>query len=405
MAAVIEPGDRLARFNAWVLAAASALAGANALVVTATGGLVGQLLTGNLSLATVPVLTMVIGTAAFAFPAALSMRRFGRRNGFAGGALIGALGGVLGAYAIIRANFALFCLATACCGAYQAFVVQYRFAAADTATPAYRPRAIALALGGGLAAAFIGPQLIVTTKDLWAPYLFAATYVAQAAFAAIACLVLLRLRAPPPHQRPKGKGRPIGEILADGRLLSAMALAMVAQSVMNLVMTSTPLAMVGCGLPVSSAAYAIQWHVIGMYAPSFITGQLISRFGVLRIGLAGCAIFVACGMVAETGISVVHFDVALILLGLGWNFAFLSATAAVTNLTRPEERAKVQATNDMVVFGGTALAAYFSGVLLSAFGWSGIAAMVFPAAFIGTALIIASRRQRQLVTVARPNTI
>jgi len=188
-------------------------------------------------------------------------------------------------------------------------------------------------------------------------------------------------------------------------LLAAMALGMVAQSVMNLVMTSTPLAMVGCGLPVSSAAYAIQWHVIGMYAPSFVTGHLISRFGVLRIGLVGCAIFVACGLVAEAGITTIHFDVALILLGLGWNFAFLSATAAVTNFTRPEERAKVQATNDVVVFGGTALAAYFSGVLLSAFGWTGIAAMVFPAALIGTALIIASRRQRQLVAVARPNTI
>ncbi|SEE25768.1 Predicted arabinose efflux permease, MFS family [Rhizobiales bacterium GAS191] len=400
MAAVTEAGDRLARFNAWVLAAAAALAGANASVVVATSGLVGRVLTGEMKLATVPVLTFVVGTAVSAFPAAFSMRRFGRRNGFAGGALFGVLAGVLGAVAIIHGSFLLFCIATFSCGAYQAFVVQYRFAAADTATPAYRPRVIALALGGGLAAAFVGPQLVIQTQDMWAPYLFAATYVAQAAFAAIAFFVLLLLRAPPLHEWPRGKGRPIGEILSDRRLVAAMLLGMVSQGVMNLVMTSTPLAMVGCGLPVASAAYAIQWHIIGMYAPSFVTGQLIARFGIARIGLVGCAIFVICGLVAQAGISVLHFDIALLLLGVGWNFAFLSATAAVTGAARPEERAKVQATNDVVVFGGTAFAAYFSGVLLGLFGWAGIAATVFPAAALGAMLILVSRRHSQRLATA-----
>jgi len=396
MAAVTEAGDRLARFNAWVLAAAAALAGANASVVIATSGLVGRMLTGRIEIATVPVLTFVLGTASFAFPAAFSMRRFGRRKGFAGGALLGVGAGLIGARAIVDGSFPLFCVATFCCGAYQAFVVQYRFAAADTATPAYRPRAIALALGGGVASAFVGPQLVITTENLWAPHLFAATYVAQAAFAGIAFCVLLLLRAPPPHEAPAGKGRPIGEILADGRLLAAMLLGMVSQGVMNLIMTSTPLAMVGCGLPVSSAAYAIQWHIIGMYAPSFVTGRLIARFGTARIGLAGCAILLVCGTVAESGLTTTHFDVALLLLGVGWNFAFLSATAAVAGVTRPQERAKVQATNDCVVFGGTAFAAYFSGVLLGVFGWSGIAATVFPAAVIGAALILVSRRARRI---------
>jgi len=179
-------------------------------------------------------------------------------------------------------------------------------------------------------------------------------------------------------------------------ILFAMLLGMVSQGVMNLVMTSTPLAMVGCGLTISSAAYAIQWHIIGMYAPSFLTGRLIARFGIARIGLAGCAILVVCGVVAESGLSVVHFNIALLLLGIGWNFAFLSATATVTSVTRPQERAKVQATNDFVVFGGTAFAAYFSGVLLGAFGWNGIAATVFPAAVLGVALIFASRRAHRL---------
>jgi predicted MFS family arabinose efflux permease len=396
MAAVTEAGDRLARFNAWVLAAAAALAGANASVVIATSGLVGRALTGEMKLATIPVLTFVLGTTASAFPAAFSMRRFGRRSGFAGGALLGMLAGVLGATAIFHASFALFCLATFCCGAYQAFVAQYRFAAADTATPAYRPRAIALTLGGGVAAAFVGPELVRVTQDMWVPYLFAATYVGQAAFAGIAFIVLTLLRVPPPHERPVGKGRPIGEILADSRIVAAMLLGMVSQGVMNLIMTSTPLAMVGCGLPVTSATFAIQWHIVGMYAPSFVTGHLISRFGILRVGLVGCAIFLLCGVVAEAGISVLHFNVALLLLGLGWNFAFLSATAAVTSVTRPEERAKVQAANDFVVFGGTAFAAYFSGVLLDVFGWAGIAAAAFPAALLGAILILASRRAHRL---------
>ena len=396
MAAVTGAGDRLARFNAWVLAAAAALAGANASVVVATSGLVGRTLTGSMTTATVPVLTFVLGTAAFAFPAAFSMRRFGRRNGFAGGALLGILAGVIGATAIIHGLFALFCFATFCCGAYQAFVVQYRFAAADTATPAYRPRAIALALGGGLAAAVVGPQLIITTQNMWLPYTFAATYVGQAVFAAIAFVVLLLLRAPPPHEAPVGRGRPIGEILSDGRLVAAILLGMVSQGVMNLMMTSTPLAMVGCGLPVTSAAYAIQWHIIGMYAPSFVTGRLIARFGVGRVGLAGCAILLVCGTVAESGLTTWHFDIALALLGVGWNFAFLSATAFVASVTRPEERAKVQVTNDFIVFGGTAFAAYFSGVLLGVFGWNGIAAMTFPAACIGVALILVSRRARRV---------
>ena len=396
MPSLTEPGDRLARFNAWVLAAAAALAGANASVVVATSGLVGRTLTGELRYATIPVLTFVLGTAAFAFPAAFSMRHFGRRAGFAGGAQLGVVAGLIGAYAIVKGLFLLFCFGTFCAGGYQAFVVQYRFAAADTATPAYRARAIALALGGGLAAAVVGPQLILATQDLWPPYLFAATYLGQAAFGALAFLVLLLLRAAPPHQLPVGKGRPIGEILADPGILAAILLGMVSPGVMNLMMTPTPLAMVGCGLPASSAPYAIQWHIIGMYAPSFITGRLIGRYGTARIGLLGCALLLVCGSVAEAGLTTWHFDIALLLLGVGWNFAFLSATATVAAFTRPQERAKVQATNDFIVFGGTAFAAYYSGGLLETLGWSGIAAATFPAACVGALLIVVTRRARRV---------
>jgi hypothetical protein len=171
---------------------------------------------------------------------------------------------------------------------------------------------------------------------------------------------------------------------------------MVSQGVMNLMMTSTPLAMVGCGLPASSAPYAIQWHIIGMYAPSFITGRLIGRYGTARIGLLGCALLLVCGSVAEAGLTTWHFDIALLLLGVGWNFAFLSATATVAAFTRPQERAKVQATNDFIVFGGTAFAAYYSGGLLETLGWSGIAAATFPAACVGALLIVVTRRARRV---------
>lgn len=393
MSQTLTAGDRMARHNALVLSCATALAGANASVVIATGGLVGQMLSGEAGMATVPILTFVVGTALATFPAALSMRRFGRRAGFIAGCLIGVLGGLLGALAILRGSFGLFCAATAGCGMYQAFVMQYRFAAADTATPSYRPKAISWVLAGGVAAAFVGPQTIIATKDAWAPHVFAVTFVAQAAFALAAALVLLALRAPPPADEPRGVSRSLTQIFANRYLVCAVLLAMLAQAVMNLVMTATPLAMVGCGLPVSSAALAIQWHILGMFGPSFVTGRLITRYGRIPIAVAGFALMALCGAVALAGLDVLHFYAALILLGVGWNFAFVSATTMVTDCYRPQERAKVQAANDFIVFAGTALASFGSGVLLARFGWTGVVVTLFPVAVVGI-LLLARQRVR-----------
>jgi MFS family permease len=398
MSASQMDGDRLARHNALVLAAATALAGANASVVISTGAIVGKMLSGETSLATIPVLFFVLGTAGFAFPASYAMRRMGRRAGFMGGALFGVFAGLVGALAVVQGSFAMFSFGTFLCGAYQAFVLQYRYAAADTATPAFRPKAISWTLAGGLAAAFVGPQLVVWTKDSWAPYAFSATYVAQAMFALIAIFVLIALRAPPVKVVPTSSGRPLAEIFRDPRLVSAVLLGMIAQAVMNLVMTATPLAMVGCALPISTAALAIQWHIVGMYGPSFFTGNLIGRFGREKVAMAGFVILAVSGVVAEAGLTVWHFWISLILLGIGWNFAFVSATAMVTDCHTPDERAKVQASNDFLIFGGTALAAWSSGWILDAYGWSGVAFTLFPAALVGFVLVvIAMRRARRVM--------
>lgn len=383
----LNQGDSLARYNAFVLAAATALAGANASVVIATGGLIGRTLSGDVGLATIPVLFFVVGTAATTFPASFLMRAIGRRGGFIVGSLMGVAGGLVGSLAILKGSFGLYCVSTALCGSYQAFVMQYRFAAADTASPAFRPKAISWVLAGGVAAAFVGPQMVIATKDHWAPHLFAMTYLWQAGFALLAAGALTALRAPPPAVGPRVEGRKLREIFSDRRLVSAVALATLAQGVMNFVMTSTPLAMVGCGLPVSSAALSIQWHILGMFAPSFVTGHLIARFGKERVALAGFALLASCGLVALSGLSVWHFHIALILLGVGWNFAFVSATTMLSDGHRPEERAKVQATNDFIVFGGTALAAWSAGLVLERYGWGGVVASVFPTALFAYAII------------------
>ena len=388
MVGVKGAGDRLARYNAWILAAAAALAGANASVVIATSGLVGRALTGEMKLATIPVLTFVLGTAASAFPAAFSMRRFGRRNGFAGGALFGVVAGLLGATAIVHANFALFCLATSWAGAYQAFVVQYRFAAADTATPAYRPRAIALALGGGVASAFVGTRLVNFTQDLWVPYLFAATYLAQSLLAVIAGVVLMFLDIPVPPRRPaEGEGRPLLEIARQPRFIVAVACGVASYSMMNLVMTSAPLAMVMCDHSVTEASLGLQWHVLGMFVPSFITGTLIARFGVERIIATGFALLLASATINLTGITIWHFWVGLVLLGFGWNFGFIGATVLVAQCHHHNERNRVQAFNDFLVFGSMAIGSFSSGKLLHVAGWGAVNMVVFPTVLAAAALL------------------
>lgn len=396
--------DRLAKRNAVLLALAQALGGASASIVIATGPLVGyMMLEEDKALATLPVSAMVLGTAFGTIPAGMIMRRFGRRAGFTGAALLGALSGLLASFAVFRDNFALFALACSLGGFAGAFVHQYRFAAADTASEVFKPKAISWVLAGGVLAGVVGPQTVIATKDMFAPILFAGTYLAQAGLALVSLFLLAFVRIPKPPRltREQSGGRPLLQIMSQPRFVVAAACGICSYALMSLVMTATPLAMIACGLSETDAALGIQWHVLAMFGPSFFTGGLIARFGKERIVSIGLALLAGCSVVALMGIELTHFWTALVLLGLGWNFGFIGATAMLTDTYRPEERNLVQAVNDFLVFGFVAAASFSSGALLNAFGWGTVNILVFPFVVLCLALLIwLVLAERKAVTTA-----
>ena len=376
-----EVGDRLARRNALFLAAATGIAGANATVVFATGAIVGNALAPRPSLATLPVSCFVVGAALATFPANLLMKSIGRRAVFMLGNITGTIAGLTGALAVYLSSFALFCLATLMAGLYHAVVTTYRFAAADTATPAFRPKAISWVLTGGVLAAIIGPQLVNLTKEMTLPYLFMGTFIAQAAMAVLAIMVTSRfVDAAPPVEADAVVGRSLGEIARQPRFIVAALCGTAAQTLMNMVMTSAPLAMAICGHSLTSSTNGIMFHVLAMYGPSFITGSLIARFGKETMVVLGLSILGLCAAVHLSGITVFHFWIGLVLLGLGWNFAFIAATAIVTDCHRPVERNRVQGLNDTLIFATTACGSFLSGYLLDRFGWDAINLVLLPVA-------------------------
>jgi MFS family permease len=388
----LAEGDAIARRNAIVLALSMALAGANASVVIATGSILGSMLAPNKSLATLPISTFVFGTFLFAYPASHLMKLVGRRAGFMIGCLAGVLAGLTGAAAVWVSSFWLYTLSTTLCGAYQSFVVLYRYAAADTATPQFRPKAISWVMVGGALASFVGPPLVILTKDLAPPMLFFATYLGQAAFAAAAILVVSRFEdGPPISQAASGAVRSLGAILKQGRLVAAIITGMVSQAMMNMVMTATPIAMVGCGFSVTDSTLGIQWHVLAMYLPSFFTGTIISRFGKGPVAIAGLVMLALSGAINIAGQALWNFWGSLILLGIGWNFAFVAATAMVTDCHTPAERAKVQGFTDVIIFGGTTIASFMAGYLYETLGWSAVNWVLIPVTALAmAALLLAS---------------
>ena len=372
--------DILARRNALYLAVASGLAGANAAVVFATGGIVGQSLASNVAWATLPASTFVFGTMLATYPVAFAAKRFGRRATFMGGNIMGAWAGMLAALAIYLSSFTLFCIAICLAGVYQAVVQSYRYAAADTATPAYKPKAISLVLTGGVAAAFIGPQLVIWSKDLLLPYLFLASFIGQALFAVLTMAVTSRFIDQPREEVLSGTNRPFATIARQPKFIVAVLCGTMAQALMNFVMTAAPLAMVQCGHSIVDSTLGIQWHIIAMFAPSFFTGSLIMRFGKEKLVLVGMLILISCGIVNLMGLTVAHFWIALVLLGVGWNFAFIGATAMLTECHSPAERAKVQGFNDFTIFSITTFGSLLAGYLLSQVGWSIINGALIPVA-------------------------
>jgi MFS family permease len=394
--------DARARSNVVRLAAAQALTGANSAVIFATGSIVGATLAPNVSFATVPLSMYVVGLAAGTLPTGAISRRFGRRVAFIIGTGCGVLTGLLGAFAILHSSFVLFCCATFLGGLYGAVSQSYRFAAADGASAAYRPKAVSWVMAGGVFAGVLGPQLVQWTMDIWPPYLFAFSFVVQALVAVVAMVVLAGVDAPKPAPSDLHGGRPLFEIVRQPRFMAAALCGIVSYPMMNLVMTSAPLAMKMCGLSIGDSNFAIQWHIVAMYGPSFFTGALIARFGAPRIVALGLLLEAAAATVGLSGITALHFWATLIILGIGWNFGFVGASALVLETHRPQERNKVQAFNDFLVFGVMALGSFSSGQLLANYGWSAVNLVVYPPVLLGLAvLMLASFARRR----ARPQAL
>jgi MFS family permease len=382
-------GDRLARRNAMILAVAQALAGANNVVLIATGAIVGAMLAPDRSLATVPVSIYVVGMWIGALPRGWIARHYGRRTSFFVGTAFGVLAGLFACAAVVTASFTLLCIGALCTGFYAAVHQSYRFAAADTASDAFRPKAISWVMVGGIFAGLFGSQLVIATKDLWQPYLFAGTFIAQSAVALVSAAVLALVNIPmPPAHIAANPGRPLSEIARQPRFIAAVACGVASYSMMNMVMTSAPLAMVDCNHSVSEAALGIQWHLLGMFVPSLFTGSLILRFGLERIIGIGLGLIALSAIISISGISLWHFWIGLTLLGVGWNFAFVGATTMVTQCHRPEERNKVQSFNDFLVFGSMAIGSFSSGAILVTLGWAAVNNIVFPVILAAAVLLI-----------------
>ncbi len=391
-----DAGDRRARGNVLRLAIGQALAGANASVIFATGAIIGSTLAPEPSLATVPISVFVVGMALGTLPVGWLARTYGRRMAFMAGGGAGALAGLIAATALLVQSFGLYCVATLCGGFYAAVVLSFRFAAADGASPAFRAKALSWVMAGGVFAGVIGPQLVTWTMDLWSPNLFVVSYLAQAGVALLAMAVLSGVDLPRPVRGEAAGGRPLMEIVRQPRFMVAVLCGVVSYVLMNLVMTSAPLAMHMCGLSLSASNSAIQWHIVAMYGPSFFTGSLILRFGAARVVAAGLALTACAAVVGLLGVTVGHFNAVLVLLGLGWNFGFVGASAMVLESHRPEERTRVQSFNDFLVFGTMAVGSFSSGQLLTALGWGAVVSVVFPPVLLALGVLLLTGRLRRV---------
>src|SRR3982074_2257768 len=391
-------GGARARSNVLRLAAAQALTGANSAVIFATGSIVGGTLAPDISLATVPLSIYVLGLAAGTLPTGAISRAYGRRVAFIIGTGCGVLTGLLATFAILRGSFVLFCCATFLGGLYGAVSQSYRFAAADGASAAYRPKAVSWVMAGGVFAGVLGPQLVQWTMDIWPPYLFAFSFAVRAAVALIAMAVLAGVDAPKPAPADLRGGRPLFEIVRQPRFIAAAICGIVSYPMMNLVMTSAPLAMKICGLSVSDSNFGIQWHIVAMYGPSFFTGSLSARFGAPKVVAIGLLLEASAATIGLCGTAGRHFWATLIVLGVGWNLGFVGASALVLETHRPQERNKVQAFNDFLGFGLLGVGSFSSGQLLANYGWSAVNMVVFPPVVLGLAVLtlasFARRRTR-----------
>ncbi|MBN8294452.1 MFS transporter [Rhodobacter sp. NTK016B] len=396
--------DRRAKRNVTVLVAAQAILGAQMPMIFTTAGLAGQALAPNPCWATLPISAAVLGSMLSAAPMSAFMQRRGRRAGFVLGSFAGAVGAAIGALGLLNGSFLLFVLGALFTGIYMSGQGFYRFAATDTASDAFKPKAISYVMAGGLLAAILGPQLVkVTAESMVVPFL--GTYLGVIVVNLVGMWLFAFLDIPKPPAPVKGAqivGRTRGELLREPMIVVAIICATVSYALMNLVMTSTPLAVVGCGFETANAADIVSAHVLAMYAPSFFTGHLIARFGVEKVIAAGLLILVGSGAVALSGVELEHFFIALILLGLGWNFGFIGGTTMLARAHSPAERGRIQGVNDAIVFGGVTVASLGSGQLMNCSGsdvqtgWQLVNLSMIPFLVLaGGALIWLSMRPKQ----------
>jgi len=365
--------------NVLILAACQTLYMSGTSLMITTSPLIGNMLANEPRWATLPLAAHHCGVMAATVPASQLMRQIGRRAGFMFATLFGIAGAAIAGFAILQAWFWVFCLGVFVVGWFNGFAVFYRFAAADSAPVDFKPKAISWVLTGGLFAAILGPELAKHTKDLLTPIEYAGSYFALIGLYVLNLALVAQVRIPPLTAEEKASsGRPLLHILAQSKCALAVCCAFIAYGVMSLLMTSTPLAMQACGFSFDESATVIQAHIIGMFAPSFFTGNLIRKFGTMRIILVGVLINIVCVCVDLEGIGFYNFSIGLFLLGIGWNFMFIGATSLLTETHTPSERAKVQGFNDFLIFGTITMAAVGSGNLLYFFGWETVNYGVLP---------------------------
>lgn len=387
--------------NVLVLSACQAtlqVTGATLILVT---GLAGFALAVDKSLATIPLTSYVLGSAIATVPASLLMHAIGRRAGFQVGTATGIVGAAVCAFAIYLASFWVLCAGMFLMGVHTAFGKYYRFAAADSADIGFKAKAISFTLAGGLVGGVIGPEMGKHTTGAFDAYPFMGAYLSLMFVCLVATLLLVRLDIPKLTEAERREsGRPVRQIMAQPVFIVAVLASMLSYGIMNLFMTSTPLAMHAHDHPFHDSAFVLQWHMIGMYGPSFFTGSLINRFGVLNVILAGCALMLVCIVAALVGTALLNFWLALFLLGVAWNFMYVGGSALLTEAHTPAERAKTQAANDFMVFGTMAISSMASGMLLHASGWHAVNYGSIPFLLLAAGATLWLMRQRRTVRVA-----
>ena len=374
------------------LAAAQALAGANSVVFYATGAIVGSTIAPDASLSTLPITLFVLGMASSILPFGTLARKRGRKAAFMVGTGAGMITGLMAALAMMLGSFLLFCCAAFLGGAYAAVALSFRFAATDGVSPERRARALSLVMGGGVLAGIIGPGLVTTTMNLWPPHTFVITFVAQGVVAAISAFILKGVTPAESSAASASGGRPLREIVRQPGFARTVFSGAVTYMVMNFLMTAAPLSMHMHGISQEAANLGIQWHVIAMFGPGFFTGKLISRFGAMRVAAAGLLITASAVFAGLSGTGIHHYWLSLILLGLGWNFGFIGASARIIDFHRPEEKTQVQSLNDFVVFGVMIVGSFSSGALLNLYGWNAVLwGSLVPVGLAFLALIVGTR--------------